>query len=208
MRELYNPTFKEQYDHLLGDDDSALWAVISDCLDKMILFSKDVVLVDRFYKVIAVCAVPLIVLCIVLFVRDGSMLYLGVLAMLSLFLIYKSVKLSGLVADVHKPSTDMAIEQEVGSKINYLESGMQTTRYRIETCLQLYLLFAPWILILSALFVYKPTSSIDWAVLVAVSYILSATLWYRLFRADLTTLEPLYGEVDQVKLAYYSLLQR
>lgn len=208
MKNLYRPDFFKQYQGLLSEGISVedRRVLMEQTVDKMIDASKRLGFISHFYPAVLLCVAPILLLGISLYIRDGvtAVAIPGVLSIL--FFVYKRSHLARMVNELSRPNVDMSLSQRLVAKINYLEGGLLAKVYRLTFLQQLYTVFFPWVMVLMAYLIWgAPVDIWEWIVLVVTAYLISTAAWSHLFKAELSELDPMTGDLADIKQAYYKI---
>lgn len=205
MDKLHSPPFYKKYEALLSEPADERLSEIRMLCDDLLQQSKDVGYRATFYRAIAICLIPLVLLSAAVYIQEGGSWLHAPVFLTILFVVYRRSTLNRLIKAIKKPSTDMSPKQHTRSSLLYLRNGLAAKGYRVDTLLLVYSLAFAWVMLFLAMVIYGSESTYTVLIWLTVSYTISAPVWWWFFSRDRAAIVELDKQASLLESAYYAL---
>ena len=200
----YRPYNYERFKHLLATAptrEEKLEAIESSLVG-VIDESKKLGFLRHFYPVILVIFIPLILLSLSVYIKEGWSFKLlpGIISVLY-FLLQRN-SLMDLIHNLSRPYDELALDQRIQQMFDYTRKGLQTKRFRMTFLLNLYLLFFPWVMLLLSDLILGPFTIMEILVMILIAYVINFFVWKWYFGWELMGLKPLEESLEELQADY------
>lgn len=204
MKPVERPYFYDKYLHLIeGEDPKGHFESISMELTEVIDDTKDIGFTQHYYTLVLVVLLPLFLLTLTFYIKEGWSYKLlpGIVSIL--FVLYKRSQLVEIVKETSKPVEEAVIKDYLIKKFSYVKQGLHTKGFKVSFLQQLFIGFFPWIMFLLSDLIIGPFSSFETLSFLIIAYVLSCVLWYRVFNEELARINPLAESVNEMETIFY-----
>lgn len=206
MDTLYTPDFYRAYEHLVGLPIEDQLSKLRSMTESLIENSKETGYRKGYYKAIAICLLPLLVVSAACYIIQGPHALLAPVFLSLLVAFYRNSRIGKATANIQKPNTDMGDYQVVENLIRYLRHGISLKHLRVDSLLLQFCLFFPWVLVLLGVWVFnmpdKAFTLVGWVLL---AYATAAPVWYYVFSREKTYLSEIDQQAALLESQFYKL---
>lgn len=205
MKPVERPYFYEKYLHLVeGENADGHLEKMNEDLDEIIGESKSLGFIKDFYPIILLLFIPLVLLTLTLYIKEGWSYRLipGVASLI--FLLFKRSQLKNL----DKPNNQESfsnLKDAVFAKCAQGRMILEEKMFKINFLEQLYIGFFPWILFLASYLIIGDISASEVSMILGLAYLISGVVWYYNFEQETKKVGPLAKSIEEIQNIYFKI---